>query len=166
MEPARALSAYPLPEIQQFLFDEARLLDTERFEDWLNLFTADGLYWVPGSRGQSDPRNAPSIIYEDRNLLTMRIKRLAHPRAFMMSPPPRATRMVGNIALARNGGTASEYHVASVLIVVEYHDEHRRLFSGQCSHVLRRVDETLRIASKRVDLVDCDAVHSAMMLPL
>ena len=35
-------------EIQQFLVREARLLDERRFVDWLELFTDDVVYWMPG----------------------------------------------------------------------------------------------------------------------
>jgi len=34
-------------EAEDFLFDEARLLDERLFEAWLHLFTADGLYGIP-----------------------------------------------------------------------------------------------------------------------
>src|SRR5258708_13006502 len=40
---------------EQFLFHEARLLDTQRYEEWLQLFTEDATYWVPPEQGQKDP---------------------------------------------------------------------------------------------------------------
>ena len=30
-----------------FLYREARLLDERRYDEWLALFTEDGLYWAP-----------------------------------------------------------------------------------------------------------------------
>ena len=34
-------------EIEQFLLDEADLLDERRFEEWLELMTDDVHYWMP-----------------------------------------------------------------------------------------------------------------------
>ena len=41
--------------VAQFLYHEARLLDTGQLEAWLDLFTEDATYWVPLERGQKDP---------------------------------------------------------------------------------------------------------------
>ena len=41
--------------IQLFLFHEARLLDTQQLEAWLELFTEDATYWVPLEHGQQVP---------------------------------------------------------------------------------------------------------------
>jgi benzoate/toluate 1,2-dioxygenase subunit beta len=48
-------------EIEQFLYKEARLLDTQKFEEWLDLFTEDACYWVPAGRDDIDrPPTCPS----------------------------------------------------------------------------------------------------------
>lgn len=39
--------AATLSAAQSFLVREARLIDEGRFNDWLDLFTDDCLYWVP-----------------------------------------------------------------------------------------------------------------------
>lgn len=54
--------------IQLFLFHEARLLDTQQLEAWLELFTEDATYWVPLEREQKDPLETSSIIHDDRTL--------------------------------------------------------------------------------------------------
>ena len=43
-------------EIEQFLYREARLLDTQQFEAWLDLFTEDACYWVPAGRDCIAPK--------------------------------------------------------------------------------------------------------------
>jgi 3-phenylpropionate/cinnamic acid dioxygenase small subunit len=42
-------------ELIDFVVREARVLDEHRFEDWLDLFTEDGHYWMPLEWGQTDP---------------------------------------------------------------------------------------------------------------
>ena len=39
--------AETLRQIEQFLYQEARLLDERRFWEWDKLFTDTGMYWVP-----------------------------------------------------------------------------------------------------------------------
>jgi hypothetical protein len=41
--------------VEQFLYHEARLLDTQQLEEWLELFTDDATYWVPLEAEQKDP---------------------------------------------------------------------------------------------------------------
>ena len=48
--------------VEQFLYHEARLLDTQQYEAWLELFTDDATYWVPLEREQKDPFETSSII--------------------------------------------------------------------------------------------------------
>ncbi len=150
-----------LAEVAAFLYCEARLLDEGAFEDWLALFDADGIYWVPAEPGQTDPVGRVSIVYEDRKLLEMRVRRLAHPSAWSLSPRPRTLHTISNIELIDAG--AGE--VGSALVVAEYRDGRRQTFAGRCRHHLRRGGDGLRIVCKRVDLIDCDAVHGVMSVP-
>ena len=141
-----------LAEATRFLHHEARLLDAHRFEDWLELFTPDGIYWIPSRPGQTDPRGVASIVYEDRGILALRVQRLCEARAHALSPMPRTTHIVANI------DADPQMRVESALLVVEHRGGEKRLYSGRCLYALERVDGHLRIAQKRVDLIDCDGV--------
>ena len=50
--------------LRQYLYQEARLLDEKRWDEWSALFVEDGKYWVPASRNQPDPLNHVSGIIE------------------------------------------------------------------------------------------------------
>ena len=43
---------------EDFLIEEARILDERRFRDWMGLFAEDGTYWVPAA-----PDQAPGDTY-------------------------------------------------------------------------------------------------------
>ncbi|WP_423455819.1 aromatic-ring-hydroxylating dioxygenase subunit beta [Ottowia sp. VDI28] len=76
------------PALCRFVTGEAALLDEGRWEQWLELFTEDGRYWVPLlGRHQEDAHSYNSIAYEDRLLLALRIRRLRDPRAHSQHPP-------------------------------------------------------------------------------
>ena len=152
-----------LARIQRFLYWEARLLDQSRFSEWLDLFTDDAVYWIPATRGQTDPLNTPSIVYDNKDLLSMRIRRLNDPRTYQTMAPPHTARMIGNIMLGEDEPGDAVVTVYSTAFVHECREDVRRLFSAQCTHTLRDGEDGLKIVSKRVDLVDCDMVHSAFM---
>lgn len=152
-------------EIARFLYHEARLLDAGRFADWLDLFAADGIYWVPSQPGQTDPRTVPSIIYEDRGLLALRVERLLHPRAHVLVPMPRTTHLLANLEARAEDGKPDAPQVASAFLMVEHREDRQRIFSGRCTHHLCRRDGLWKIGLKRVDLADCDGVHGAITIP-
>src|SRR5262245_40325436 len=34
-------------DVEQFLYKQAELLDTRQWQEWIDLFTDDGIYWMP-----------------------------------------------------------------------------------------------------------------------
>jgi 3-phenylpropionate/cinnamic acid dioxygenase small subunit len=149
------MQAHRLPEFEQFLFREAFLLDSGRFSEWLELFTDDCLYWVPLEQGQADGLDTCSIIYDDKRLLEVRVRQTRHPRAHARAPASRTVHQVGNIMLLEDQG--QEVRLASTLTLVEYRAERQRVFGATVEHRLRRAADGLRIALKRVDLVNSEA---------
>ena len=148
-----------LREAESFLYREASLLDAGRYDEWVDLFAADGIYWVPSRVGQTDPYNVASIIFEDRPLLEMRVRRLQHPRAYVMLPESRTTHHITNIELLPADGSGADLVVVAALMLAEYRDNSHRNFSGRLRYALKRDGDRLKIRSKRVDLLDCDAAH-------
>ena len=136
---------------EQFLFHEARLLDTQQYEEWLKLFTPDATYWLPLEQNQADPFETSSIIHDDRILLELRVKQYRHARAHARQPLARTVHQVGNISVLETG---AELRVASTLTVVEFRNEKQRVYGALVEHRLRKNGDTFAIAHKRVDLVN------------
>jgi 3-phenylpropionate/cinnamic acid dioxygenase small subunit len=144
---------------EAFLYHEARLLDSQRYEEWLELFTEDATYWVPLEQGQKDPFETSSIIHDDRTLLGLRVKQLRHPRAHARVPLARTVHQVSNVVVLAEA--KNEIHVGSTLTVIEFRNEKQRLFGALVEHLLRRIKDGnanggFRIAHKRVDLVNSE----------
>jgi benzoate/toluate 1,2-dioxygenase beta subunit len=140
--------------IEQFLYHEARLLDTGQLEAWLELFTDDATYWLPLERNQKDPFETSSIIHDDRTLLDLRVKQARHPRAHARQPLARTVHQVGNVMVLSEN--ESEVTVASTLNLVEFRNEKQRHYGALVEHRLRRAGDSYRIAHKRVDLVNSE----------
>ena len=141
-------------EAEQFLFREAWLLDQGRLEEWLELYTEDATYWVPLEHAQRDPYETCSIIHDDRTLLELRVKQARHQRAHARLPVARTCHQVGNVMLLEPG--EGELRVASTLVLVEFRQERQRIFGAQVEHRLRRTGAGLRIAHKRIALVNSE----------
>jgi 3-phenylpropionate/cinnamic acid dioxygenase small subunit len=141
-------------DVAQFLYHEARLLDTGQLEAWLELFTEDAVYWVPLERGQQEAVETSSIIHDDRTLLELRVRQARHPRAHARLPLARTVHNVGNVMLL--GEENGELRVASTLQLVEWRNERQRVWGALVEHTLRRAGDEFRIARKRVDLVNSE----------
>jgi benzoate/toluate 1,2-dioxygenase beta subunit len=139
---------------EQFLYHEARLLDTQQLEAWLELFTEDATYWVPLERNQKDPIETSSIIYDDRTLLGLRVAQARHPRAHARLPLARTVHQVGNVSVLKE--KKGETCVSSVLQVIEWRNERQRTWAALVEHRLRREGESFRIVHKRIDLVNSE----------
>ncbi len=152
-----------LREIEAFLAHEAALLDEARYEDWLALFTADAWYWVPSQVGQRDPFDTISLMYDDRRLLETRVRRLTQGLLHAQTPRSAASRQVTNAAIVeRQAGAAV---VRSKFVMAEYRRNVQRVFAGTYHHRLVRAESVLKIASKRVDLVNCEAELEGLVVP-
>ena len=160
---ARVPETLDLYRCEQFLLHEARLLDDGKFDEWLALFTPDGWYWVPSEPGQASAHDTVSLIYDDRRLLETRVRRLASPRIYSQEPRSRTSRMVGNVSIEEIANKACT--VRSKFVMVEYRREAQRLFAGTAFHRLVQADGGIFIASKRVNLVNCDAPLDGIVVP-
>jgi benzoate/toluate 1,2-dioxygenase beta subunit len=142
-------------EVEDFITDESRLLDAERWADWNALFTADGVYWMPATPGQADARQMVSLIHDTPLLREVRIRRFADPNAFSLQPRPRTLRLVANVRIDAISDTRIE--ASGRLIATQHRRSETVHFHAAVSWQLVRSEEGLKIACKRVELVDCDA---------
>ena len=148
-----------MSEIEALVLREARLLDEQRYVEWLALFAEDAVYWIPTQPNQASPHEALSILYEPKSLLALRVERLARGEMHVQSPPSRTVHHVSAIEVEGDEARSS-------LIVAEWRagpsGEMRRWFAARVTHKFR--DQ--RIVLKRVDLIDSEAPHRAIAVPL
>jgi len=146
-------------EVEAFVLREARLLDEQRYAEWLELFADDAIYWIPTRANQASPHEALSIIYEPRALLAVRVERLSRAEMHVQSPPSRTVHHVSAVEVDGD-------QVRSALLVAEWRAGEARWFAGRVTHRLRKEANGLRIVLKRVDLIDGEAPHRAIAVPL
>ena len=101
--PARRQRRRPLREVEQFLYRQADLLDRRRWDEFIELFADDGIYWMPAAPEQTTGEGVPSIFYEDRDLMRVRMKRVTHPHAWSQAPDWGTNHLVSNVMIEQRG---------------------------------------------------------------
>ena len=159
-------------EVEQFLYREARLLDERRFHAWLELFTDDVRYWMPG-RSNRYPKVSKAIVIldpdryseeeltredelaildETKETLGRRIARLETGMAWAEDPPSRTRHLLSNIEV-EPGDAASELKVyANFLVYRSRSETEQDFYVGGRQDVLRQVDDVWKIARRKIIL--------------
>ena len=144
-------------EVQQFLYRESRLLDHERYRDWLEVLTKDVFYWMPAAenRFRSDPTDPFELgrmahyeeTWED---LGRRILRMETGTAWAEDPRTRHCHVITNIQVERTE-TSDEFRTFSCFI--NYRNRAERdedTLIGHREDILRRVDGRLKLAWRKI----------------
>src|SRR5258708_15185739 len=147
-------------EVGEFLYREARHADENDYDAWEALWTDDAIYWVPAGQADSDPHTSVSVIYDNRNRISTRLKQLRTGRRYAQAPPSNLRRMISNIELLGGRAAASvggtDLEVGANFLVLESRARGTHLWGGRVTYRLRRVDGALRMSYKKVVLVDRD----------
>ena len=160
----RPVSAPTRDGVVDFVYHEAYILDEGRFDDWLALFAPHGHYWMPLEPGQTDPLLVTSLLYEDLFMLRLRVERLKGARTFSQKPASRGHHLLQRPRIERFAPDEGRFEAVTAFHYVETRLDEQELYAGWARHELETVDGTLRIALKRVDLVNCDAAFGNIQL--
>jgi benzoate/toluate 1,2-dioxygenase beta subunit len=144
---------------EALLLREARLLDQAEFEDWLELFVPECLYWIPASAGGGDPSSEVTIAFDDRRRLEDRVAWIRSAYIWSQIPRSRTLRLITNVEV----GTPEHPYEAVVRSNFTLHDvrpSYRATFPGWYVHRLRDDGDGWRIVVKQTNLLDCDQAHT------
>lgn len=151
-------------DLISFVVREARMLDEQRFDEWVELFTEDGHYWMPVEWRQSDPVLTTSLMYEDKLLLRIRAERLKGNRTFSEKPRTRCHHVLQTPQVDRRDDAGGEYVLWTPMHYVETRLDQQTLYAAWATHHLVMGTVGLQIRLKRVDLVNCDAAFGSIHL--
>jgi 3-phenylpropionate/cinnamic acid dioxygenase small subunit len=150
-------------EVYAFLVREAELVDGRRYEEWLELFTPDAIYQVPqrinrGVRqGAADwavetevlPNGVP-FFNDTRDTLMLRVVKMRSARAGAENPPSRTRHFVGNVRISAADPNGALEVKTCLLVHQSRNEDDVHWYSAERTDVLRRVNDDLKIASRRV----------------
>jgi 3-phenylpropionate/cinnamic acid dioxygenase small subunit len=155
VKPAIAPATDILREIEQFLYRQSELLDRKLWQDYIDLFTDDGVYWMPVTPDQTEWEGSPSIFAEDKYMMEVRMGRVTHPTAWSQVPMWGTSHVIGNVVLEAE--SPSEWIVRSRFHMMELRRDAVRHFGGTYRHTLVRERGQLRIKLQRVDMFNAQA---------
>ena len=146
-------------EVEQFLYREARYADEADYDNWEALWTDDALYWVPANGADTDPRREMSVIYDNRSRISTRLKQTRTGRRYAAAPASTLRRSLSNIEFL--GGRANpdggvDLEVGANFLLLESRARGTHLWGGRITYRLRKTADGLRLAYKKVALVDND----------
>jgi 3-phenylpropionate/cinnamic acid dioxygenase small subunit len=150
-------------EVSQFLYRQSELLDDQRWQDWIDLFTDDGIYWMPADPEDTTWDGVPSIFAEDRNLMTVRMKRVLHPDAWSQKPMWGTSHVLGNVVILPRDPRTGDIVVRSRFHMMELRRDSTRHFAGTYVHHLVRTPNGLKIRLQRTDMVNGQAAYDYVL---
>jgi 3-phenylpropionate/cinnamic acid dioxygenase small subunit len=148
-------------EIEQFLYRQSELLDGKLWQDYIDLFADDGVYWMPVMPDQTDWEGSPSIFAEDKYMMEVRMGRVSHPTAWSQVPMWATSHVVGNVVIESE--TADQWMVRSRFHMMELRRDLVRHFGGTYRHTLVRVRGELKIKLQRVDMFNAQAPYDYVL---
>ena len=139
-------------QVEQFLYNQAQLLDAKQWQAFIDQFTDDGVYWAAVDPHHSHWDGVPSIFTEDRDLMTVRMKRVLNPNAWSQQAEWGTSHIVSNVVIEKVLG--DEVHVRSRFHMLEMRRDDLRHFAGTYRHQLRKTTDGWRIQLQRVDMLN------------
>ena len=148
-------------DVEQFLYQQADLLDRKQWQAWIELFADDGVYWMPPDASYKTWDGQPAIFAEDRNLMTVRMNRVLHPDAWSQRPLWETNHVVSNVVIEKS--SATEVLVKSRFHMMELRRDDVRHFAGSYLHQLKKTKAGYRIKLQRVDMTNAQAAYDYVL---
>jgi len=148
--------------VEQFLYRQADLLDSKKWQEYIDLFTQDGVYWVPADPAHTTWEGMPAIFAEDRNLMTVRMKRVLHPDAWSQRPAWATNHVVSNVVV-QTAAAGGDLLVRSRFHMLELRRDDVRHFAGTYTHQLKKMSDGYRIQLQRVDMTNAQAAYDYVL---
>lgn len=146
-----------LRKVEQFLFEEADMLDGWRLHEWLALFAPEGRYLVPATDcPDGDPTRDLFLVQDDRFLLEQRVNSLLTRSAHAEYPHSRTRRLVSNIRVISNEGARLD--VVANFAVFRFRSGTMDTYVGRYRHVLDGSDGGFRFLVRKA-VLDLDALR-------
>ena len=142
-------------EFRRLVEREARLLDQLRYDDWLAMYAAECVYWVPSTPHAGDPRREIAVMFDDRRRLEDRIYRLRTGFAWSQAPQSRTVRLISNVEVFAAVRDDSRM-LRSNFLISEFWGDETRVLTGWTGHRVVRDGTQWKIQAKQVNLIDCD----------
>lgn len=153
-------------EVEEFLYDEANMLDARAFRQWLDTLTDDLVYFMPmmfnvkfgehAKREKTRLEKDMSWFNEGKWTLTKRAEQILTGVHWAEEPLSRVCRLVSNVQLTRIDTKASdalEVGVSSRFLIYQNRCETEQyIFVGDRADVLRKTVDGWKLARREINI--------------
>jgi benzoate/toluate 1,2-dioxygenase beta subunit len=144
-------------EVEALVYRDATLLDRREWDDWIGLFTEDAVFWAPAWANEEettdDPETQLNLLYlRNRGHIEDRIFRIESRDSYASVPLDRTVHVVGNVLV--DAVTDGEITAFANALVHSYGKKGGQTRASLYDYTLRRTPDGLRIARKKVTLID------------
>jgi 3-phenylpropionate/cinnamic acid dioxygenase small subunit len=146
-----------MKEVEAFLYAEARMLEDNRFDEWMSCFSDDVHYYMPvrqnaeAAVGDQDEIGAFALFDDDRQSLELRILRIKTGQAHAEVPFSVTQRFITNVTARPVDGNAVQAY-SNFMIYQERRGQHGVTFYGRRNDILLREKDGFKIAKRKIEL--------------
>lgn len=150
-------------QLMDLVYLESKLLDEQRYDEWLDLLDDSFTWWVPLTYHQTDPLCEPSLLYEDRFITQLRINRLNNVRNFSQQPRSRSQHLLQRpeIFLEDNNKDARS---SCQLIYTESRGNKEWHYAARLEHSFRQIEGHWKIISRKTVLLNLERPLDSLQL--
>lgn len=136
-------------EVENFLYEEAELLDSWQLDRWAALFTEDAISHVPALDDPNrNPNDSVFLVADDIVRIRSRVRQLMGDTAWAENPPSRTRRLITNVRITGVDGDA--LRATANFLVHRCRMERITTFVGQYQYKLVPHGASFKIAERKV----------------
>jgi p-cumate 2,3-dioxygenase beta subunit len=154
----RTTAALSRADCEDFLYEEAAMLDEWRLDDWIALFAKSATYEVPAAGAADDVSAANALFYiaDDYHRLCQRVERLKKDAAHSEFPRSDGLRLISNVRIL--GSAENGTSIGCAFVTYRSKNDMTDIYFGHHRYVLQQADGVIRIVSKRT-LLDMSSLR-------
>lgn len=143
----------------ELLYREARCLDTQDWDGWLELYDENVEYWLPAWKSESelvgDVKREVSLIYHTRRAeLAERVLRIRTRKSVTAMPLPRTAHLVTNVLLDEASGDTMRGTASWTVNELDPRTAKSHTYFGRYEFTLACSVGAWRIARKKIVLLN------------
>lgn len=151
------MAAVTRTQIEEFLYDEAALLDEWRLREWLDLLTEDATYEVPATDvPDGDPTDTLFLVADNADRIRMRVDQLLGKSAWAENPPSRTRRLINNVRIREVDGDT--IRVTANFAVYRMRSGHVDTYIGRYEYTLVQRNGGIKIRCRKA-ILDLEALQ-------
>lgn len=148
------------PEVEDFLYAEAEMLDEWKLDEWFGLFEKGATYEVPTAGSEDDDSSSASLFYiaDDYERLSHRVKRLAKNTAHAEWPRSVCVRSISNVRITEINSSDKTVKVRCTFMTHRSKNNVTHTFFGHHIYCLKIENSDITIVSKRT-MLDMNSLY-------